>query len=120
MLANPVPWRGRDTLIPITLAACLSACGGPNNDGAVEAIEWLKLQEDHCAEKGGLLHAIRNNDPDRTLEIWLDRVYMDVTTGDRGHHRIKPGSPPLELGCSTADGGDQHWELVDARFISDP
>lgn len=108
--------RGTSAGLVFMLAGSLAACGGQADDGALEAVQWLKLEDAHCQARGGEMIAVRSADPDRTVEIWLDRVYMGVKTGDRGRHELAPGAPALELGCSATDGGAQRWDLVDAKF----
>jgi hypothetical protein len=109
-------FRGSSVVLVLTLSGSLSACGGQADDGALEAVEWLKLEDANCQARHGEMLAVHSTHSDRTVVIWLDRLYMGVKTGDRGRHELAPGAPALELGCSATDGGSQHWELVDAKF----
>ena len=111
--------RGTSAGLVFMLAGSLAACGGQADDGALEAVEWLKLEDAHCQARDGEMIAVRSAHPDRTVVILLDRVYMGVKTGDRGRHELAPGAPALELGCSATDGGSQRWDLVDAKFAPD-
>ncbi len=101
-------------LLPL---AFLCGCSGNEAGQALEAVDWLRLADAACETKGGEMVAVHNKDADRHLEIWLDRWFMGVKTADRGRHELAPGGAPLQLGCSAADGGEQHWELVEARFV---
>lgn len=104
----------------VLCCALLAACAkSANQDRAADALEWLRLNESQCVAKGGQLLAIHNKDPHRAIEVWLDRWYMGVKTGDRGHHRLAPGTTDLPLGCSFTDGAEQRWELVEAKFLPD-
>ncbi|MGY6217281.1 hypothetical protein ACW73L_19180 [Methylolobus aquaticus] len=111
--------RGTSLGLVAMLTGSLAACGGQADDGALEAVEWLKLEDAHCQARDGEMLAVHSTHPDRTVVIWLDRVYMGVKTGDRGRHELAPGASPLELGCSATDGGSQRWELVDTKFAPD-
>lgn len=103
----------------IALASLLAACSDQQEEGrAVDAVEWLKLNESHCVGKGGQMVAIHNKDPNRAIEVWLDRWYMGVKTADRGYHKLAPGATELQLGCSMTDGAEQRWELIGAKYLS--
>jgi hypothetical protein len=41
---------------------------------------------------------------------------MGVGTGDRSKTEMKPGSPPVALGCSRTMDGPQEWRVVRAKF----
>lgn len=104
-------------VVVLGLTCFLAGCSGSGAGQALEAVEWVKVADASCEAKGGEMLAVHNKDADRPLEVWLDRWFMGVKTADRGHHELMPGDAPLQLGCSAADGGEQRWELVEARFV---
>jgi hypothetical protein len=95
----------------------MACSGGDKGTQAFESVEWHKLDESQCVTKGGQMVAVQNKHKSKSVDVVLDRWYMGKKTPDRGHHRLAPGEPPMELGCSETDGAEQKWELVSAQFV---
>lgn len=52
-----------------------------------------------------------------SLEVWVDRWFMQVQTADHTRHVLSAQVPVAELGCSQSIAGTQHWTLSNIRRL---
>ena len=60
-----------------------------------------------CVNRGGVMIYISNSHPKNTLNVTLERWFMDFRTGDRSRSILSPSSNPEALGCSKVSNGDR-------------
>ncbi|SFJ86916.1 hypothetical protein [Methylophaga sulfidovorans] len=70
-----------------------------------------------CTQRGGLRIYVENTHPDKTIDLSLDRYFSTVRQAGRSMFALENGhSQPL--GCNIVMDSEQHWELINAEFIS--
>ncbi|MDO9282015.1 MAG: hypothetical protein Q7T88_06505 [Methylotenera sp.] len=61
---------------------------------------------------------IKNTGSTKTLQIWVDRWFMDVQTADHTKQILPPTATPATLGCSVVRaGGKQHWTIYSVKAV---
>lgn len=75
-------------------------------------VSLIEDDSSECLANDGALILLKSEAAE-TVEVWLDRWFMDVQTADHTKHVIKPGDEPIALGCSrTRDKEKQHWTIA--------
>lgn len=99
-------------LLAISLASHANA---EENDG----VAFVESDNADCASDGSKMVSIKNSSH-QTLEVWLDRWFMDVQTADHTRHVLAPGEDAKDLGCSvTRRGEKQHWIIYSVKPVTD-
>lgn len=70
-----------------------------------------------CAQRGGLRFYISNTHPSKIIDIHLDRFFDNVRQPGRSMFALQSGHKQA-LGCNMVMDSQQHWKLIDAKFIS--
>jgi hypothetical protein len=83
-----------------------------------ESVQFIELDTADCAVSEGKLILIKNLDAQKTLQVWVDRWFMDVQTADHTKQVLLPKSEPMPLGCSIPrSGGKQYWTIYSIKTI---
>ena len=81
-------------------------------------VKFVKEDSADCSISDGKLISIQNTDPTKTLQVWVDRWFMDVQTADHTKQILPPKAAPTPLGCSIARaGGKQHWTIYSVKAM---
>ena len=106
------------------IAACLMsfqiACAEESlaSENIVANVKFVEEDFADCSISDGKLISIQNTDPTQTLQIWVDRWFMDVQTADHTKQTLLPKAAPTQLGCSIARAGSkQHWTIYSVKAM---
>lgn len=88
------------------------------SENIVANVKFVEEDFADCSISDGKLISIQNTDPTQTLQIWVDRWFMDVQTADHTKQTLLPKAAPTPLGCSIARaGGKQHWTIYSVKAM---
>ncbi|HSI45119.1 MAG TPA: hypothetical protein VK950_02990 [Methylophilus sp.] len=82
----------------------------------------VETDDSLCLAHGGQLISVRLTDaalaaPEGSVEVWVDRWFMQVQTADHTKHVLTAETPERELGCSQSLAGPQHWTLSSSKRL---
>ena len=78
-------------------------------------VVFVESNNADCATDDSKMISIKNTG-NQVLEVWLDRWFMDVQTGDHTKHVLKSDDNTHDLGCSvTRRGEKQHWIIYSVK-----
>ena len=81
-------------------------------------VEFVEEDSADCSISDGKLISIQNTDSKQTLQVWVDRWFMNVQTADHTEQTLLPKTASTPLGCSIArTGGKQHWTIYSIKAI---
>jgi hypothetical protein len=84
-------------------------------DGESLEVALVESDDSLCLAHGGKLVSIQLSAADAeqnaSIEVWVDRWFMQVQTADHTRHVLSAQLPVAELGCSQSMAGPQHWTL---------
>ena len=82
-------------------------------------VVFVESNNADCATDDSKMISIKNTG-NQVLEVWLDRWFMDVQTGDHTKHILKSDDNTHDLGCSvTRRGEKQHWIIYSVKPMTD-
>lgn len=107
------------------IVACLMsfhiACAEESlaSENIVAKVKFVEEDSADCSISDGKLISIQNTDPTQTLQVWVDRWFMNVQTADHTKQTLPPKAAPMPLGCSIARaGGKQHWTIYSIKAMN--
>jgi len=77
---------------------------------ASPTVQLIGVDDVDCAMKDGQMMMLTSNHQD-TIEVWVDRWFMDVQTADHTKHTLSKDARTTALGCSNTLSGKQHWTI---------
>lgn len=84
-----------------------------------EPVIFVESNNADCATDDSKMISIKNTGH-QELEVWLDRWFMGVQTGDHTKHILKSDDNTHDLGCSvTRRGEKQHWIIYSVKPMTD-
>lgn len=90
----------------------------PSDMEHAEHLKVVEINDADCVIKNGKLITLQNTNPDKTLEVWVDRWFMDVQTADHTKQVLLSKAEPTALGCSTTLSGPQHWTIYSIKLLN--
>lgn len=89
------------------------------NAAEINSVVFVESNHADCSSDDSKMISIKSTS-NQTLEVWLDRWFMDVQTADHTKHVLAPGDNTHELGCSvTRRGEKQHWIIYSTKPVTD-
>lgn len=82
-------------------------------------IRLVETEDSDCALKDGSMMSLSNNKQGASVEVWVDRWFMDVQTADHTKHTFKHTNDLIPLGCTNTVSGKQHWTIHSVKKLSD-
>ena len=82
-----------------------------------DRLRFVEIMNEDCDKLDGKLIALQNMDPEKSLEVWLERWVSGVASSLQRKYTLLPNKEPMPLGCSVIAEGDQHWKLTGVEFI---
>ena len=82
-----------------------------------DRLRFVEIANDDCDKLDGKLIALQNVDPEKSLEVWLERWVSGVASSLQRKYTLLPNKEPMPLGCSVIAEGDQHWKVTGVEFI---
>jgi hypothetical protein len=81
-------------------------------------VKFVEEDSADCSISDGKLISIQNTDSIRTLQVWVDRWFMNVQTADHTKQTLLPKTALTPLGCSIVRaGGKQHWTIYSIKAV---
>lgn len=108
--------RGLGSLVMVSTAiiACIIAtptrAGNATPDPAT-LVALVETDDAQCLVNDGQLVSLQLKDSTQSVEVWVDRWFMQVQTADHTRHVLGPQQQTVDLGCSRSSAGPQHWTL---------
>lgn len=89
------------------------------NAAETNGVAFVESNHADCSSDDSKMISIKNTS-NQTLEVWLDRWFMDVQTADHTKHVLAPDDHTHELGCSvTRRGEKQYWIVYSVKTVTD-
>jgi len=87
---------------------------------AMDHIRLSAVYDADCARRHGKRARVQSIDTRRTIEVQLERYFMDVRQAGRSVVVLTPEAEPVLLGCSRvlADEAEQYWQPVRAMYLA--
>ena len=82
-----------------------------------DRLRFVEIVNEDCDKLDGKLIALQNVDPEKSLEVWLERWVSGVASSLQRKYTLLPNKEPTPLGCSVIAEGDQHWKVTGVEFI---
>ena len=82
-----------------------------------DRLRFVEIMNEDCDKLDGKLIALQNMDPEKSLEVWLERWVSGVASSLQRKYTLLPNKEPMPLGCSVIAEGDQHWKVTGVEFI---
>ncbi len=102
---------------------CLAICGLatahlPAAENAHFGVLLVETDAEDCLAHGGKLVSLqRTTNTNHSIEVWIDRWFMQVQTADHTRHVLNSKTPEVALGCTHSLAGPQHWTIFSTRVL---
>lgn len=80
-------------------------------DTLAEKVRMIETEHAACLLNDGKLVSISLIDTAATLDVWVDRWFMEVQTADHTKQHLSAETPVADLGCSRTGAGPQRWTI---------
>ncbi|WP_020182091.1 MULTISPECIES: hypothetical protein [unclassified Methylotenera] len=108
------------SLVFIMLISYSALIGAEPADAETPALSFIQLvgkEDADCAMKDGQMMLLASSSQDHTIEVWVDRWFMEVQTADHTKHVLSIDTPTSLLGCSNTLSGKQRWTIHSAKVL---
>lgn len=82
-------------------------------------IQLVETEDSDCALKDGSMMSLSNSQSGVSVEVWVDRWFMDVQTADHTKHIFNHNNTLIPLGCTNTVSGQQHWTIHSVKKLAD-
>jgi hypothetical protein len=100
-------WLGHSTL----------AWAETNGADDFSYIQLVETEDSDCALKDGSMMSLSNSQQGVSVEVWVDRWFMDVQTADHTKHTFNHHNELIPLGCTNTVSGKQHWTIHSVKKL---
>ena len=83
----------------------------PIPDAFAEMVRMIETDDANCIVNDGKLVSLTLVDTETTLDVWVDRWFMEVQTADHTKQHLSAETPVAALGCSRTNAGAQRWTI---------
>jgi hypothetical protein len=102
------------TLLVILSIGFISAISAHAEE--TNGVTFIESNHADCASDNSKMISIKNTSGNQSLEVWLDRWFMDVQTADHTKHLLTTDDNTHDLGCSvTRRGEKQQWTIYSVK-----
>jgi hypothetical protein len=81
-------------------------------------IQLVETEDSDCALKDGSMMSLSNSQQGVSVEVWVDRWFMDVQTADHTKHIFNHSNALIPLGCTNTVSGKQHWTIHSIKKLA--
>lgn len=81
-------------------------------------IQLVETEDSDCALKDGNMMSLSNSQQGVSVEVWVDRWFMDVQTADHTKHIFNHNNTLIPLGCTNTVSGKQHWTIHSVKKLA--
>lgn len=81
-----------------------------------KTVRLIETDDATCVVNDGKLISIELINVSLTVDVWVDRWFMNVQTADHTKQRLSASNPIAELGCSKSNAGPQHWVIDSVKL----
>lgn len=101
-------------MLLVLLLVVTQACRA--NEAEEALVRLIEKDDSLCLAHGGKMVSLQLTAAampvqEGSVEVWVDRWFMQVQTADHTKHLLTSESPEKALGCSHSIAGPQHWTL---------
>jgi len=100
-------WLGHSTL----------AWAETNGADDFSYIQLVETEDSDCALKDGSMMSLSKSQQGVSVEVWVDRWFMDVQTADHTKHTFNHHNELIPLGCTNTVSGKQHWTIHSVKKL---
>ncbi|PHS26183.1 MAG: hypothetical protein COA83_03880 [Methylophaga sp.] len=104
------------------LSLCYSfAYAGQTQSMLFKFIHLSEMEHEQCSIRAGKMIMVGSSNTKQTLEVQMERYFMDIRQGGRSVVILRPDTGLHEMGCSRVltDGSKQSWKIVQVKIIGD-
>lgn len=91
---------------------------GTNPEHEFSYIQLVETEDSDCALKDGSMMSLSNSQQGVSVEVWVDRWFMDVQTADHTKHIFNHDNALIPLGCTNTVSGKQHWTIYSVKKLA--
>lgn len=83
-------------------------------------VHFVETEDANCVVNDSKLISLQSLNASDTLEVWVDRWFINVQTADHTKHILSADQLMAPLGCANTVQGRQFWTIDSVKKINQP